>query len=106
MSQVKVTVFKSDSYGSMPTDNLVGFVAWVNEQVAKIPPEYVASASIDIESDSYYESTYPTIEIYYYRPLTAEEIAADEARARIMREKAEAKERWEYERLAKKYGGP
>lgn len=59
--------------GWMPT-NLSQAVGWLASKLEEVPPDYRESATIEIDTDSYYDSTYATVVIRYRRPATQAEI--------------------------------
>jgi len=65
-----------------PPENLLEFREWVDAQIAHIPKDYRSEAQIDIGSTMSGDCSYSKIEISYCRPMTAEEISANEARAK------------------------
>lgn len=83
----------SDRVGPVPT-LLDDVIRTLQETRLEIPPEYRADAVVDISA----ESDMDCLSIYYYRPRTEEEIAADEASAMANWEKQlkNAEERAQY----------
>ncbi len=71
-----------DRVGPIPT-YLDEVIQTLQETRLEIPPEYRAEARVEICE----ESGMDCLSIYYYRPRTLEEIAADEATARANWEK-------------------
>lgn len=87
--QKRVTVLDVEKYDEgFPPEGVQAFAEWLNKAVGAIPEEHLSSAKIEIGSTSRYEDTYATVEIYYTREETAEEVAArahDEAVAKAKR---------------------
>lgn len=71
-----------DRVGPIPT-YLDELIQTLQETRLEIPPEFRADARVEI----FEESDMDCLSIYYYRPRTSEEIAADEATARANWEK-------------------
>ena len=65
-------IFDSDK--EMYPSKLIEFKAFVDAQLAKVPEEYHKDITLDIEAYDNYGSASHRVEIYYYKPLTAEEI--------------------------------
>jgi hypothetical protein len=87
----RIDVFRysnREGVGELPPESAAGFQSWINRTLDSIPREFFDSAAVEISSEDYYESHCFVIEIYYFRPETAEEIAEKEAekQARIDRE--------------------
>jgi hypothetical protein len=82
-----------DRVGPVPT-SLDDFIRTLQETRLEIPPEFRSEAMVDISA----ESDMDCLAIYYYRPRTAEEIAADETAAMANWEKQliDAEERARY----------
>ena len=87
-------------------DTLVGAIEWLNGLLAQVPAEYRDAVKFDLYPGGYEDSA--TLEIWYERPMTAEEIAeeAERDRASIERFKTqrEADERAQFDRLRAKFG--
>lgn len=87
-------------------DTLVGAIEWLNGLLAEVPAEYRDSVKFDLDPGGYEDSA--TLEIWYERPMTAEEIAEEDERNRASMERfkaqREADERAQFERLRAKFG--
>lgn len=113
---VCVNVVKQEKYDSGPFDfggmergSLDSVIKSLLKIRASIPPEFRRDAICDIDSVlSFEDSHYATIEVYYYRRETAEEISdriqRDENFRRHAQVAQEESERAEYERLKAKFG--
>jgi len=75
MTDKLVTVFSGEQYDSdWPQEDAKEFIAWFQSKLDSIPAEYRDKVTIDLESESGYESSSSlTMDIYYYRPETKEE---------------------------------
>lgn len=83
--KVWVTVYKGEwGDDDWPPENAVEFLTWFQSKMAKIPAGYRGDAVVRIGSRACFDSDVPTLEIYYTRPETDDEI-----RARIMAERRE-----------------
>lgn len=78
-----------------------GFLADINDAIARIPPEFRDEAVVDLEG-GYDESTSLTIK--YTRPETDEEVAKRVAEARRYARGKVENELRVYEELKRKYG--
>lgn len=63
-----------------PPDKLLQFQSWLAERIAEIPEQYRANADFDIDVNFRYGDPYPTVEISYLRPMTAQEIEQETQR--------------------------
>lgn len=83
--------------GCIP-ETVMDLMAALQSALSDIPPEYQASARVDVheDPDPYDDMGYEAIRVEYERPMTVEEIATYKAerRARVQDELAD------YERLA------
>ncbi len=100
-----VRLFDAEQYDDdFPTDNLVNFAAWLGTLISEVPEKFRTEATIEINSNVYYDSPMANIEISYTRPETDEEmserLSMDRARI-LMREN---KERTVLAALQNKYG--
>lgn len=96
-----VDVFNSEQYDGRdwPSENAIDFIGWFNEKISLIPEEFRDSSTIDISSPYDYVS----IEIYYKRPETEEEIKEREFKAQKIAEIEKFMELNKLEQLKKKY---
>ncbi len=92
--QKRVDVFNKEKYdGAWPPLGATEFVAWFARKLGEIPSEYWASANIEIDSRSVCEgSSYASIEIYYVRPETDEEMAFRESEELFIKEAQKKRE--------------
>lgn len=68
-------------------ENIQDLIAWLNQCVEEVPPEYRSRIKYEIGTRSgYYDSSYARITVYYFRPETDEEWAArkDDVQRRIL----------------------
>ncbi|WP_029581915.1 hypothetical protein [Bradyrhizobium sp. URHD0069] len=86
---VKVSVVQKDIFGSLIADNkydddtVVEVIEWLRGLLEVVPPEYRASARVDLDSVGGYEGEHHSeIEVYYERPETDEEMRAREDKTR------------------------
>jgi hypothetical protein len=94
--------------GDVPTPRgLSECIAEFSRVLAAVPSEYRDSTEIDFEPHWEYGESYSQVRIYYERPMTLDELAADteEMRAHWMEQLREARSRIDYcnaelERLA------
>lgn len=94
-----------------PPEDPAGFMAWFQERIDQIPPEFRAAARIEISCESsYYDSSIAHIEITYMRPETDEQYSSRlqrEAKAAANAARVqEQNERAALAALLKKYGQP
>ena len=103
---IMIEVFNKQRYDcDWPPRGAVEFIAWFEEKINSIPEEFRRAAIVDLGAvESYDNSYYATIEIYYCRPETKEEerIRADKEQeyAKSLREK----ELKQLKELKRKYG--
>lgn len=105
MKKIRV-VFAEEFELNFPPANLVEFTAWLASKAAEIPLGYMANAKIEISARSSYDNPCVEIEIYYERPLTDEENAAERAEELRRARRTETEERDRLARLLAKYGPP
>lgn len=80
MKRIDVFYHKSwGDVGELPPETAAEFQSWINKTLDSIPREFFGSARVEIYTENYYEGYYPAVEIFYFRPETAEEIAEEEA---------------------------
>jgi hypothetical protein len=98
---IRVDVFNSEQYNGRdwPSENAIDFIGWFNEKISLIPEEFRDSATIDISSP--YE--YVSIEIYYKRPETKEDIKNRELNDLEMAEIERQMDMKKLEELNRKY---
>lgn len=96
---------KSYSGCNWRPDNVVGLIQWLTAKLEEVPAEYRDRVTIEFVggADAYGENSDVHECIYYNRPPTPEEIDADLNAAHIRKEKLEAQERAEYEKLKAKF---
>jgi hypothetical protein len=99
-----VEVFRNDKYEGKdwPSDNAFEFIEWFNEKISSIPEEFRESATIDI-LPGYGDCPVTSIEIYYKRPETEDEIKEREFKAQKIAEIEKFMELNKLEQLKKKY---
>jgi hypothetical protein len=105
-----VTLHEQDIYGSAMSseyeaDDLAAFIQFLQYQLDQVPAEYRDSAKIEIGCDYCYDSANATIEVYYTRPETDEEMDARVNRKARWQAEADAKDRKHYEALKKRFEG-
>ena len=84
---------------------VIEFIRELSEKVASIPPEFRDTAEIEFDVEhGYYDSTSPSVRLFYRRPKTAAETEARKRRERIIKEHRENTEREQLKRLQEKYG--
>jgi hypothetical protein len=103
---VEVTLFQAESWRqNWPPVHMDKFIAWLQEQLSKIPPPFRASAKIEIESEGGYDGDHnATITIKYWRPETPDETQRRIAEIDRTRSLAEVRERELLKSLQDKYG--
>ena len=80
---VQETVFNGGEHerDGWPSEDAIGFLAWFQERIDRIPAEHQMTAKISLESQGgYYGEHHAHIEITYQRPETDEQFAARLAR--------------------------
>lgn len=104
-----VTVVSQEEFDEGPfnfdgtLDEVMANLAAIREM---IPEGFRADARCEISSKGGYESShYATIEVSYYRPMTRDELAQEEAALQFQRQYREACEREQFEALKKKFEG-
>lgn len=104
--QTRVTVFDKEQYdGEWPPTDATECVAWFAGKLETIPPEYRATAKVEIESvASYEDSHYARIVIRYDRPETDDEMEDREAEELRRQEAQKAQELRTLAALKAKYG--
>lgn len=80
---------------------LLEFMAWCNEQLAKIPNDFQVTAEINFDPAHEYGESYPNIEITYVSLETEQERQFRELKAKHEQQQREELSRQEYERLKK-----
>ena len=103
-----VTVVAAEQYDEgFPPTNLLAFTKWLETHLASIPPEYRGGAEIVFDHvESYGDSVYVTVHIFYERPETQEEAAERAACSRHALAEKELRERLLYAQLKAKYETP
>jgi hypothetical protein len=102
--QISKTIEQYD--GEWPPEDAAGFMAWFQKRLDDVPPEHRATARIDLDSTSRYDSSYATIEFSYTRMETDEEEAEREQQAAAQAERHRAQELRTLAALQAKYGKP
>lgn len=102
----KVTLFRQQRYdGEWMPENAEKAIKWLQNIVAQAPPKFRSAVKIEIDSESSYEgSHYASIEISYWRPPTAVEIAKRRAAAKAQANEARQREIDTLKALQAKYG--
>ena len=79
---VTVTLATAEKYDAgFPTDDAVGFAAWLSNLIEQVPPEHRHTAKLEISSVGSYEDThYATVTFLYSRKETDEEEAERESK--------------------------
>jgi len=103
MKTIKVTVYKADTFSNLPK-NAEAFIAFFQKQLDLIPEEFRSSATIDLDTSPFYDSVEETIEVYYSRPETEEEIQAREREAASKDIKQRLMKMAHYEKLKSELG--
>ena len=102
--EVTVEVFNQEQYdGEWIPPTLVAAIAWLQEKLEQIPPEFRANARIEVEGVSSYDSSYANILIDYMRPATESEIQEKQNKDAERKRQIEEREQAELERLQSKY---
>lgn len=66
-------------YNDWPPKKLVDAIAWLQDRLDAVPPEYRGSATFEIDGVDDYGDPSARISIKYRRPMTSQEIAQAEA---------------------------
>ena len=96
-----VTVFR-DTVSYLP-QVATDFMKMLSDKMALIPKEYIETAIIEIETESYYDSCTAFLSLTYTRPENDSEEAAREADERQKLADTEAREKAQLEKLLLKY---
>jgi hypothetical protein len=99
---IRKTVEQYD--GERPPNDAAGFMEWFQKRLDDVPPEYRASAHIELDSLMRYNSSYATIEFSYTRMETDEEEAEREQQAAAQAERRRAQDLRTLADLQAKYG--
>jgi len=106
--EVRVTVYDGEEFshgGDWPPGNLAEAIAWLQERLDSVPPEYRDVVKVDFDSVSDgYGGHEAGIKIHYIRPETDEEMAARQARERRDAELRRQQEIQTLKTLQAKYG--
>lgn len=70
----KITLFNEKDVGGDFPEDLMGYIAFWQSHLNKIPLEFQSSAKLDISYTDFYGSTEVNVKIVYYRPFTDEEL--------------------------------
>ena len=101
----RVVVFSGDrATYDLPT-NPEDFLAYWQHKVDLIPAEYMSSAQIEVEATLSYDDPYIETCIFYYRPLTEQEVAKLSQQEKIQKNAATQKELRLLAELKAKYEG-
>lgn len=107
---VRETLYSETFYGYSDISwTIPETIKWLQELLAKVPPEHHAASRFEISSDDNYgDGNITALNIYFDRPMTDEETAARKAEEQARREMAAARQRADeiatYEALKRKYG--
>ena len=91
-------------FGGYKEGSLNSVIKSLEDIKEKIPEEYREKARCCIDAYTEYEDAYPSIEVWYTRPATQEEIAEVEKKAKQKKRFIEAEERRKLKELMAKYG--
>jgi len=103
--EIKISIFDKEQYdGDWPPESASGFIEWFNSKLKNIPEEYRSDARIELDSVSSWEdSSYASIEIYYYRQETKEEEKSRANKESVKQTVVESRERAQLKKLQDKY---
>ena len=107
--QVQETIFNGGKYEAdgWPPEDPAGFMAWFQERIERIPPEFRAAARIELGSQSgYYGESSASLEITYTREETDDQFAARLKREEAVRQNQIAQEKRMLAELLAKHGAP
>ena len=100
---VTITHYHSET-APKPPGKALEFQQWLSDQLASIPEEYRASATIGIDAfEGYDNSASPEITIRYRRPETEGEIATREREEERSRRHLEECDRRAYQKLKARF---
>jgi len=102
--KIQVTVFDKEQYSGddWPSSNGYEFIKWFTDKLESIPEEFKKDAVFDLDATDSYGSPYVTLELYYNRPETQEEISDRQARYKNTKVIQKNNDIAEFERLKKK----
>lgn len=110
--EVDVSVFDGDneysrSDSDWPPKEPTAFLAWFAGKIALIPLEFAGTAYVELSGGGGgdYDDRHASISIGYKRPETDVEMAKREGETKRYTQESEARERWLYENLKKKFEG-
>lgn len=105
MRERTVIVIEAEKYEvGFPPEDFRGFMQHLEELYSQIPELYRDSAKIELGVAHIYEDSYPKIEVRYKRPLTEEEIQAEDDAKKRNEEFRRKQELDTLRRLQEKYG--
>lgn len=95
---------------TIPIDYYSCTSAWefkkrIDDAFNSIPEEFQDDAGFDVEATEYYGSYETSMEMYYYRPETDEEMRERQKKLRSKKAVEEEREKELLKQLQKKYGG-
>ncbi len=102
-NQVEELVYNSLQDEAVP-ENLAEAITWLQDTLDGIPAEHRASAKIEIDSESEYDSHFAVVQISYNRPETDAELAKRIALAERQENQAQQAELALFKRLKQKFG--
>ena len=78
-NEVKVVVYKNDDVSGILPSNPKDFLSWWSEKFEGIPEEFMSEAVIDVDTEqSSYEGCIDiSVEVYYWRKKTPEELEVE-----------------------------
>lgn len=102
---IRVEVYSGEKYDAgWPPSNGLEFLSWITSKIESVPEEFRGAVEIDIESETQYESSQATIDIYYDRPENNADKAEREDKRSRYEELNKRQELKELNRLKQKYG--
>lgn len=100
----RVDILEAEKYDKdFPPENVVAFLEWTNSIISKIPEEYWEDSHIEFIGDESYGDPCTSVEVFYYRPLTKEEIKEQRREHILCIRRYKERELIELKRLQDKY---
>lgn len=103
---IKVTLLdveEGDDGWDFPS-KLVEIKNWAEKYIQETPVEYREDIKIEAGSIESWGSSYATMELYYYRPKTEEELEAEQSQSKLIEKRAREQRKATFERLLQEFG--
>ncbi len=103
---VKVTLLditEGDAEWDFPSE-LVEIKTWAERYIQIAPKEYRDAIKIEISIIDEWGESYTTVELYYYRPKTEEEIEAEQNKSKLIEKAERERRKATFELLLQEFG--